>query len=100
MVNIPGILGVVTPGAFSRIIFRGNAISPAGGPRIPVLIGLGQREETLVFEAQGSCIDGLGTDWTLDTDADGRHFLVSRPPIVPNQFRLFKNGSELIKSPN
>ena len=110
MVNIPGILGFVQPGAFSRLIFQTNDVSLPGGVRNVSIVGLGQKEEVLVFRALGNGVDGqlVSQDFVdpvtgivtenATAGPDGRHFQISVFPVVQNQFSLFKNGSELIRS--
>jgi len=110
MASIPGILGYVQPGAFSRLTFTYAGSGNPGGVRSVAIIGLGQHEEYLVTNAAGDGTDGLSVTTTATNNynyasvgvgisaPDGMHFNTEYYPIVKNQFKLYKNGSELIRS--
>jgi len=110
MASIPGILGYVQPGAFSRLVFTFAGTGNPNGIRSVAIIGLGRREEFLVTNASGNGTDGLPVVTTesnnynyaaigLGVEApNGMNFQTTYYPIVKNQFRLYKNGGELIRS--
>ena len=91
MVNIAGILGWSVPGAFSIVRSRQGAVSLPGGPTILALMGRGQRELALVESAEGGGKDGLPMQFDPRLEPDGRHFALSRAPIVPGSVALYLN---------
>ena len=110
MASIPGILGYVQPGAFSRLVFTFAGTGNPNGIRSVAIIGLGRREEYLVTNAAGNGTDGLPVITTESNNynhasigvgveaPNGMNFQTTYYPIVTNQFRLYKNGGELIRS--
>lgn len=83
------------PGTYvlTETISRGVAVP--SGTRLPILIGEGAREETLIASAVGDGNDGLNSTYTSANGSDGRHFITSLSPLITNRTRLFKNGVEL-----
>ena len=110
MASIPGILGYVQPGAFSRLVFTFAGTGNPDGIRSVAIIGLGRREEYLVTHASGNGTDGLPVITTESNNynyssigvgvssPNGMNFQTTYFPIVTNQFRLYKNGGEMIRS--
>ncbi len=108
--NIPGIVGYVQPNAFSRLIFTASGVGNPGGVRNVAIIGLGQREEYLVYRASGNGTDGINVTTSLENNynalsigigvesPNGLVYQTSKFPIVTNQFTLFQNGSALLRS--
>lgn len=89
--NIPGILGFVTPGAYSLVEFRSGPVSLPGGPTVIAILGRGRREEFLVTRAVGGGKDGAPAGFNSANDPDGRHFIVSSFPVVPGSIEVFIN---------
>jgi hypothetical protein len=108
--NIPGIVGYVQPNAFSRLIFTASGVGNPAGVRNVGIIGLGQREEYLVYHASGNGTDGIAVTTTLENNynalsigigvsaPNGLVYQTSKFPIVTNQLTLFKNGKALLRS--
>jgi hypothetical protein len=95
MASIPGVIGFLQTGAFTRVRTIQRAVAIGGGPRLPVIMGEGIREELVVDSALGNGLDGVSADFIGFQNKDGRHFLVSTFPIVTNRFNLFLNGTQL-----
>jgi len=91
VVNIPGILGFSIPGAFSIVRSRQGAVTLPGGPTVLAIMGRGQRELVLVESAEGGGKDGLPMQFDPRLEPDGRHFLLTRAPVVPGSVALFLN---------
>lgn len=91
MVNIPGILGFSIPGAFTIVRSRQGAVTLPGGPTIMAIMGQGQRELTLVESANGGGQDGSPAQFDPRLEPDGRHFALTRAPVVPGSVQLFLN---------
>jgi hypothetical protein len=91
VVNIPGIIGFSVPGAFTIVRSRQGAVTLPGGPTILAIMGQGQREITLVESANGSGQDGSPAQFDPRLEPDGRHFLLTRAPVVPGSVQLFLN---------
>jgi hypothetical protein len=94
MPSIPGSNNVI-PGVYSEVVTQSNAISIPGGSRVAAIIGEGSPEEVIVSQAVGGGKDGFNSSYTSTSGSDGRHFLLSRYPIVSNRTTLFKNGIPL-----
>src|SRR3990167_4208006 len=95
MANIPGISGYVQPNTFSRVRTIRRSVSIPGGLRILSIIGLGEREETIVLDAQGGGEDGTNPDYAASTAPDGRHFVLSRTNLIPKRTTILLNGIPL-----
>lgn len=95
MANIPGATNAL-PGPFTLVQTTSAAVAIPGGSRVTAMIGQGQTNETIIAQAQGGGTDGLDPTYTTTAGADGRHFLLSQSPIVPNRTTLFKNGIPLV----
>jgi hypothetical protein len=95
MANIPGISGYVQPNTFSRVRTIRRSVSIPGGLRILSIIGLGEREETIVLDAQGGGEDGVNPDYAASTAPDGRHFVLSRTNLTPKRTTILLNGIPL-----
>lgn len=91
MVNIPGILGFMIPGAFSIVRSRQGAVTLPGGPTITAIMGSGQREEVLVERAEGGGADGLPKEFDSRLEPDGRYFAVVRAPVIEGTVQVFLN---------
>ena len=91
MVNIPGILGFMVPGAFTLVRSRQGSVTLPGGPTVLALMGRGQRELVLVESAEGGGKDGLPMQFDPRLTPDGRHFLLTRAPVVPGSVALYLN---------
>ena len=110
MNNIPGIIGYVQPGAFSRLVFTVAGAGSPGGLRSVAIVGLGRREEYLVYHATGHGSDGLSVRTTAENNynaasigegvaaPNGLFYRTSHYPIQKNQFDLWRNGNVLIRS--
>jgi hypothetical protein len=61
------------------------------------IIGMGQREETLVSQGLGEEDEGQPVDFNVSNDPDGRHFQVTSFPIVGGTLKvfLFHEGTEI-----
>lgn len=95
MANIPGISGYVQPNTFSRVRTIRRSVSIPGGLRILSIIGLGERDETVVLEAQGGGQDGVNPDFTGSNTPDGRHFQLSHINLVSKRTTILLNGVTL-----
>ena len=95
MANIPGLAGYQQPGVFSRVRTIRRGVSIPGGLRILAIIGLGQREETVVLSAEGGGADGLNPDFSGSSAPDGRHFQLSKTSLIPHRTDLYLNGIPL-----
>lgn len=95
MANIPGISGYVQPNTFSRVRTLRRAVSIPGGLRIMALVGLGERQETVVLSALGNGADGLNEDFSGSSNPDGRHFTLSKTSLIPNRTTLLLDGIPL-----
>src|SRR5271157_987296 len=91
MANIPGILGFVTPGGYSLVTFSPSPVSLPGGPTVVAILGRGRREEFLVTRAVGGGKDGAPYGFNPANKPDGRHFVVSFPPVVPGTIEVYIN---------
>lgn len=91
MPNIPGIIGYTKPGAYSNVRTKVGSVSVSGGPTVICIMGVGQREETLVASATGGGADGEPAQFDSRLDPDGRYFQVSTYPIISGQFDLWLN---------
>ena len=70
---------------------RQGAVTLPGGPIVAAIMGRGQRELTLVDTAEGSGKDGLPMQFDPRLQPDGRHFALSRAPVVPGSVALYLN---------
>lgn len=95
MANIPGTGGTVLPGVYDEVVTESTGVSVPGGTRIAAIIGEGLRPEVIVSSAAGKGKDGLNPTYTSTNGSDGRHFKLSRFPIVSNRLQLFRNGIPL-----
>lgn len=91
MANIPGLLGFVSPGAYSVTTLRPGPVSLPGGPTIVSILGRGRREEFLAERAVGGGADGEPVGFNAANSPDGRHFQLSFWPIVPGSLEVFIN---------
>jgi len=95
MPNIPGIAGYVQPNVFSRVRTIRRSVSIPGGLRILAIMGLGERQETIVLNAEGGGQDGVNPDYAASTSPDGRHFVLSRTSLIPKRTTLLLDGIPL-----
>lgn len=95
MANIPGLPGYTVPNTYSRVRTIRRAVSIPGGLRILSIIGLGERQETVVLNAIGGGQDGVNPDFTGANAPDGRHFELSKTNLVPARTSLFLDGVQL-----
>lgn len=95
MANIPGISGYVQPNVFSRVRTIRRSVSIPGGLRILSIIGLGEGEETVVLEAEGSGLDGVNPNFAGSNAPDGRHFVLSKTNLTPKRTTILLNGIPL-----
>ena len=95
MANIPGLAGYNQPGVFSRVRTIRRGVSIPGGLRILAIIGLGEREETVVLSAEGGGADGVNPDFAGASSPDGRHFELSKTSLIPKRTALYLNGIPL-----
>lgn len=95
MPNIPGQVGYVQPGVYSRVRSIRRAISIPGGLRVLAIIGLGAAQETVVLSAKGGGADGVNPDFSGSNAPDGRHFVLSKYPLVLKRTTLILNGIPL-----
>jgi len=95
MANIPGLSGFVQPGVFSRVRTIRRSIAIPGGLRILAIVGLGQAEETVVLEAEGSGADGVNPDFQASNAPDGRHFQLASISLTAQRTAILKNGVPL-----
>lgn len=92
--NFPGATNI-RPQAYSETISSTTGIAFPGGSRQAVLLGEGERSQRIISSARGRGLDGLNSTFDSTTGSDGRHFLVSFAPLVPNRSRLLRNGAIL-----
>ena len=95
MPNIPGVLGYVSPGTYSRVRTVTKGVSIPGGLRTLAIIGEGLREEVIVDSAAGDGSDGFNSAFTAQATTEGRYFRLSNYPVIQNRTELYLNGSEL-----
>lgn len=94
MPNFPGSNNAL-PGVYTNIETFSNGLSIPSGVRLPVIMGEGQRQETLVSSANGGGNDGLNPSYSGPNGSDGRHFMLSNAPVISNRTSLYKNGVPL-----
>jgi len=92
--NIPG-AGNLLPGVVTEISTLSRGASVPQGIRVPAIIGLGERPETIVASALGNGADGLNSSYSSTIGADGRHFMLSLAPIIQGRTTLYKNNIPL-----
>ena len=96
--NFPG-AGNAVPSAVVQTESITSGVAVPSGSRVAVIMGEGNREETIVNLAVGNGNDGIGSDCTLDGTPDGRHFLLGGQTavgtLIQNRTRVFRNGVEL-----
>lgn len=95
MANIPGTSGYVSPNVFSRVRTIRRSVSIPGGLRVLSIIGLGEGEETVVLEAEGSGLDGVNPNYAGSSTPDGRHFVLSKTSLIPQRTTILLNGVPL-----
>ena len=95
MANIPGANNVL-PGVFTDIVTQSRGASIPGGTRIAALVGEGSTEEVVVTQAVGGGSDGLNSDYSSYSGAEGRYFQLTYFPLISNRTTLFKNGVPLV----
>lgn len=95
MANIPGLTNVL-PGVITDVVTQTRGVAIPGGSRIAAIIGEGVTDEVIVSQALGSGQDGLNSNYTSTSGADGRHFRLTNYPIISNRTTLFKNGVPLV----
>lgn len=95
MANIPGIGGYVTPSTYSRVKTLRRSVSIPGGIRILSIIGVGEKQETVVLSAQGSGLDGVNPDFTGAGVPDGRHFVAGSTNLIEGRTSVFIDGIPL-----
>jgi hypothetical protein len=95
MANIPGLPGYVTPNTYSRVRTIRRATSIPGGLRVLSILGLGERQETLVLNAQGSGLDGVNPDFTGSNAPDGRHFELANTNLITGRSSVYLDGIPL-----
>ena len=95
MANIPGTSGYVVPNTYSRVRTIRRSVSIPGGLRILAIMGLGERPETLILNAEGGGADGVNPNYTGSSTPDGRHFVLSRQNVIKNRTTLLLNGIPL-----
>lgn len=92
MANIPGTAGYNQPGVFSRVRSIRRGVSIPGGLRILAIIGLGEKEETVVLSADGGGADGVNPDYSGSSAPDGRHFVLSDTSLISKRTSLYLNS--------
>ncbi|MFA5023439.1 MAG: hypothetical protein WC523_00580 [Patescibacteria group bacterium] len=95
MPNIAGVPNYVQPGVYSRVRSIRRSISIPGGLRVLAIMGLGQAEETVVLDAEGGGLDGVNPDFSGSDAPDGRHFILSKFPLVAKRTALTLDGIPL-----
>lgn len=95
MADIPGATNAL-PGVFTLVQTQAAGASIPGGSRVTAMIGQGQTNVTIVAQAQGGGLDGLNPTYTSTSGSDGRHFIITGAPLVPNRTTLFLNGIPLV----
>ncbi len=96
--NFPG-AGKAIPGAYIQVESITTGVAVPSGSRIAVLMGEGNRDETIINLAAGRGNDGVGVDGSVTGTPDGRHFLLGGGgvgPLIENRTRVFRNGVELV----
>ena len=94
MANINGASNI-NPGVFSEVVTESRGVAAGSPTRMVAIIGEGLASETVVSSAAGNGTDGVNEDYTSSADADGRHFQLTRFPLVSNRSQLFINGVKL-----
>lgn len=94
--NIPGTNNSALPGVYTQIETQSSGVSIPGGTRIVAIIGEGYKSETIVASALGNGQDGWNSNYDSTQNSDGRHFMLSQVPIVPNRTVLKRNGTKLV----
>lgn len=95
MANIPGTAGYVTPNTYSRVRTIRRAVSIPGGIRVLSIIGLGEKQETVILSAQGGGLDGVNPDFTGSATPDGRHFELANTNLITGRTKLYIDGVQL-----
>jgi hypothetical protein len=95
MSDIPGATNAL-PGVFTLVQTQAAGAAIPGGSRVTAMIGQGQTNGTIVAQAQGGGLDGLDPTYTSTSGSDGRHFLITGAPLIPNRTTLFLNGIPLV----
>lgn len=95
MANIPGINTRTRPGVFVRQSVRTNNVQISGGERVPLIMGEGLAEETVITAAQGNGLDGENSYFAATGSPDGRHFQLAQVNLVENRTVILKNGVPL-----
>ena len=94
MIDVPSV-PYANPDVFAEGEVVSTGLSVPANNRVLCVMGEGARREVLVNFAAGGGEDGLDPTYTTSTGADGRHFLLSTAPVVPNRLQLLKNGIPL-----
>jgi hypothetical protein len=94
MPNFPGSNNAL-PGVYTLVETFSSGLSIPSGVRLAAIIGEGQRQETIVGQANGGGNDGFDPTYSGSNGSDGRHFLLSTAPIVSNRTTLYKSGVPL-----
>lgn len=94
MANIPGASNIV-PGTILEVVTESRGVAAGSSNRVVAIIGEGVTSEVVVSTAAGNGVDGVNEDYTSTSDADGRHFQLTRFPLVPNRTSIFINGVKL-----
>jgi len=96
--NFPG-AGNAVPSAVVQTESITSGVAVPSGARTSVIMGEGNRDETIINLAVGNGNDGIGSDCTLTGTPDGRHYLLGGQnavgPLIENRTRVFRNGVEL-----
>lgn len=95
MPNFPGSNNAI-PGVYTLIETFSSGISIPTGVRLAAIIGEGQRQETIIAQANGNGNDGFDPTYSGTNGRDGRHFLLSTAPVISNRTTLYKNGIPLV----
>lgn len=95
MPNFPGSNNAL-PGVYTLVETFSSGLSIPSGVRLPVLMGEGQRQETIVALANGGGNDGLDPTYSGPNGSDGRHFILNFAPIVSNRTTLYRNGIPIV----
>lgn len=94
MANIDGASNA-NPGVFSEVVTESRGVAAGSPTRMVAIVGEGLTSEVLVSSAEGNGVDGVNEDYTSVADADGRHFQITRFPLIPNRSQIFINGVKL-----
>jgi hypothetical protein len=94
MANFPG-GDTALPGTYVDTATLSKGASVPGGVRTAMIMGEGQRVETLVSSANGGGRDGLNPTFNSVKGQDGRHFRLANAPLISNRTTLYKNGTPL-----